>query len=57
MQELASELKVVLPVSFFEKMNNAYFNSLVVFDANGDDLGLYGKSHIPDGPGRFLPRL
>lgn len=51
MQKLAAELQVVLPVSFFEKANNAYFNSLIVFDADGKDLGLYRKSHIPDGPG------
>ncbi|MEX0923137.1 MAG: N-carbamoylputrescine amidase [Rhodovibrionaceae bacterium] len=49
--ELARELEVVLPISFFERANNAYFNSLCVFDADGRDLGLYRKSHIPDGPG------
>lgn len=38
-------------VSFFEKAGNAYFNSLVVIDADGKVLGLYRKSHIPDGPG------
>ncbi len=48
---LAAELKVVLPVSFFERANNAYYNSLVVLDADGANLGLYRKSHIPDGPG------
>lgn len=41
----------VLPISFFERGNNAYFNSVVVFDADGRRLGLYRKSHIPDGPG------
>ena len=41
----------MLPVSFFERANNAFFNSLVVFDADGSDLGLYRKAHIPDGPG------
>lgn len=41
----------VLPVSFFERGNNAFFNSVVVFDADGRRLGLYRKSHIPDGPG------
>ena len=51
MSALAAELEVVLPVSFFERANNAYYNSLVVFDADGADLGLYRKSHIPDGPG------
>jgi N-carbamoylputrescine amidase len=48
---LAAELEVVLPISFFERAGNAFFNSLVVLDADGRDLGLYRKSHIPDGPG------
>lgn len=48
---LAQELGVVLPVSFFERAGQAYYNSLVVFDADGTDLGLYRKSHIPQGPG------
>lgn len=50
-QALARELSVVLPLSFFEKANNAHYNSLVTIDADGDILGLYRKSHIPDGPG------
>lgn len=48
---LARELSVVIPVSFFERAGQAYYNSVVVFDADGSDLGLYRKSHIPDGPG------
>lgn len=51
MQKLAKELGVVLPVSFFEEANNAHYNSIAVIDADGTDLGLYRKSHIPDGPG------
>ncbi|WP_374385304.1 N-carbamoylputrescine amidase [Dongia sp.] len=51
MQELARELEVVLPVSFFEAANNAYYNSLAILDADGEMLGLYRKSHIPDGVG------
>ncbi len=51
MSELARELKVVIPVSFFEKASQAYYNSLAVIDADGTTLGLYRKSHIPDGPG------
>ena len=51
MAALAAELEVVLPVSFFERASNAYYNALVVFDADGSNLGLYRKSHIPDGPG------
>lgn len=48
---LAAELGVVLPVSFFEKAGQAYFNSLAMIDADGTRLGVYRKSHIPDGPG------
>lgn len=48
---LAKELGVVLPVSFFERANNAHYNSLAMVDADGSILGLYRKSHIPDGPG------
>ena len=51
MQALAKELQVVLPVSFFEKANRAYFNSLVVVDADGSIVSHYRKFHIPDGPG------
>ncbi|KAM0947464.1 putative N-carbamoylputrescine amidase [Dioscorea sansibarensis] len=51
MQKLAKELGVVLPVSFFEEANNAHYNSIGIIDADGTDLGLYRKSHIPDGPG------
>jgi len=48
---LARELSVVLPVSFFERARNAYFNALAVIDADGAVIGRYRKSHIPDGPG------
>ena len=48
---IAKELKVVLPISFFEKKNNARYNALVVIDADGSVLDIYRKSHIPDGPG------
>ena len=48
---LAKELKVVLPVSFFEKANRAHYNSVAIVDADGSVLGKYRKSHIPDGPG------
>lgn len=50
-RELAKELSVVLPVSFFEKAGHAYYNSLAMIDADGTLLGIYRKSHIPDGPG------
>ena len=48
---LAAELSVVLPLSFFEHANNAYYNALAMIDADGRVLGRYRKSHIPDGPG------
>ena len=48
---LAAELGVVIPVSIFEKDGPHYFNSLVMLDADGSPLGVYRKSHIPDGPG------
>ncbi|MEQ8251359.1 MAG: N-carbamoylputrescine amidase [Oceanibaculum nanhaiense] len=50
-QALAAELGVVLPVSVFERANNAYYNSLAMVDTDGSILGIYRKSHIPDGPG------
>jgi N-carbamoylputrescine amidase len=51
MAKLAKELGVVIPVSIFEKAGPAYYNSLVMVDADGSLLGVYRKSHIPDGPG------
>lgn len=50
-QSLARELGVVLPFSFFERDNQAHFNSVAMIDAGGDMLGIYRKTHIPDGPG------
>jgi N-carbamoylputrescine amidase len=49
--DLARELGVVLPISFFERAGAAFFNSLAMADADGKVLGLYRKSHIPQGPG------
>jgi N-carbamoylputrescine amidase len=49
--DLARELGVVLPVSFFERDGPAFFNSVAMIDADGKTLGLYRKSHIPQGPG------
>ncbi len=49
--KIARELKVVLPISFFEKKNQARFNTVAVIDADGTILGTYRKTHIPDGPG------
>jgi N-carbamoylputrescine amidase len=48
---IARELNVVLPISFFEKAGNSYFNSIVILDADGTNLGIYRKAHIPNGPG------
>ncbi|AEJ03351.1 N-carbamoylputrescine amidase [Streptococcus pneumoniae] len=50
-QKLAAELQVVLPISFFELAGRARFNSIAIIDADGRLLGVYRKSHIPDGPG------
>lgn len=48
-QKLAQELDVVLPISFFEKDGNVFFNSLAMVDADGTILGKYRKAHIPTG--------
>ncbi len=50
-QALSRELGVVLLVSYFEKADAEYFNSLVVIDADGSVMDNYRKTHIPDGPG------
>lgn len=50
-RDVARELSVVLPISFFERSNNTYFNSIGIIDADGSLLGVYRKSHIPQGPG------
>jgi N-carbamoylputrescine amidase len=50
-KQIAKELQVVLPISFYEKKNCARYNSVAVIDADGEVLGKYRKSHIPDGPG------
>jgi N-carbamoylputrescine amidase len=48
---LARELGVVLPVGFFERAGQVFYNSVAVFDADGTRLGVYRKTHIPDNPG------
>ncbi|MEM9331073.1 MAG: N-carbamoylputrescine amidase [Pseudomonadota bacterium] len=50
-QSVARELEVVLPISFFEQAGNARFNSIAIIDADGTNLGIYRKSHIPHGSG------
>jgi N-carbamoylputrescine amidase len=51
LQPVAKELGVAIPVSIFERDGPLYFNSIVMLDADGKALGVYRKSHIPDGPG------
>jgi len=48
---LCKSKKIILPLSFFEKNNDKYFNSLVVIDSDGSFSEVYRKSHIPEGPG------
>ena len=47
--EVAKELQVVLPISFYEKARNTAFNTIAIIDADGTILGTYRKTHIPDG--------
>ena len=46
--KLARELKVVMPISFYEKDGNVLYNSIAMLDATGENLGVYRKTHIPD---------
>lgn len=48
-KQVAKELDVVIPVSFFERAGNTAFNTIAVIDADGTVLGKYRKTHIPDG--------
>ncbi|MEM1142025.1 MAG: N-carbamoylputrescine amidase [Pseudomonadota bacterium] len=50
-QALAKELEVVLPISWFERSGNSFFNSICIFDADGTELGVYRKTHIPNSIG------
>ena len=47
-QKVAAELKVVLPISFYERDINVFYNTVAVIDADGSILGIYRKTHIPD---------
>jgi N-carbamoylputrescine amidase len=51
MQSLAARLKVAIPTSFFERDGHHYYNSLAMIGPDGEIMGTYRKSHIPDGPG------
>jgi len=48
-RKIAEELKVVLPISFFERVGNTAFNTVAMIDGDGNVLGKYRKTHIPDG--------
>lgn len=50
-QQIAQELGVALPISFFERDGQLYYNSLAMINPQGSVMGVYRKSHIPDGPG------
>ena len=50
-RSVARELNVVLPISVYERANNVLFNTVAMIDADGTVMGIYRKSHIPDGPG------
>lgn len=50
-QDICKKLQVVVPFPFFEKAGPHYYNSVAVIDADGSNLGIYRKSHLPDGPG------
>jgi len=51
MRKLAAELQVYIPTSFFEADGHHHYNSLAMIDPAGEVMGVYRKSHIPDGPG------
>lgn len=48
LRQVAEELHVVLPVSFYEKAGTVLYNSIAILDADGSFLGVYRKTHIPD---------
>lgn len=47
-KKVCAALKIVMPISFFERSGNAFFNSVAIIDADGRMLGVYRKTHIPD---------
>lgn len=51
MRKLAAKLKVAIPTSFFERDGHHYYNTLAMIGPDGEVMGTYRKSHIPDGPG------
>ena len=51
MQAVAKDMNIYIPTSFFERDGHHYYNSLAMIDDAGEIMGVYRKSHIPDGPG------
>lgn len=51
MTRLAKKLGVAIPVSFFERDGHHYYNTIAMVGSDGEIIGTYRKSHIPDGPG------
>jgi len=51
MAKLAKQLSIAIPTSFFERDHHEYYNAVAMIDPDGDIMGVYRKSHIPDGPG------
>jgi len=51
MRRLAKGLGVAIPTSFYERDGQHYYNTLAMIDPDGEIMGVYRKSHIPDGPG------
>ena len=51
MQTLAAKLKIAIPTSFFERDGPHYYNTMAMISPDGEIMGTYRKSHIPDGPG------
>jgi predicted amidohydrolase len=51
MRQLAKALGIAIPTSFFERDGHHYYNTLAMIGPDGEIMGIYRKSHIPDGPG------
>lgn len=51
MRKLAKALGIAIPTSFFERDGHHYYNTLAMIGPDGEVMGIYRKSHIPDGPG------
>ena len=51
MKKLAKAHGIAIPTSFFERDGHHYYNTLAMIGPDGEVMGIYRKSHIPDGPG------